>query len=359
MGHRFMYQNFIDEKTAITATSVETGFVGAGVPRVANAGGSVLFSGAYAGDDQQVYSVEIDAPGDVGSARFKWRKTSTPVGDWEASNILTALRDVALDSGVKVRFAGVANSPAFALGDRWQATASRFHSPKRIYDLDPATRMRSASPSEDPWSLELDFGMEKSPSVFIAHLHNFPPGTNLKIQANTFADWRTPALEEKLTWHSDTIIHYLATAPRPYRHWRFLAEDGAAGRDAYLEVSEIYLGDFFEPADDFWFGNVVGEESFEEQGRTESMAERPVLLNRGRTVTLPYERVSDEQRGEFLSMYRTVKDVETRRAKPFFAHLDLDDPASIILAHLAGGFLPRQTGPDDFSFELGLRERLA
>ena len=219
--------------------------------------------------------------------------------------------------------------------------------------------MRSASPPEDPWSLVLDFGEEKSPDVFIAHLHNFPPGASLRIQANGSADWRAPALDERPIWRSDTLIHYFATTPRSYRHWRLLAEGVAADQDACLEVSEIYLGDFFEPADHFWFGNVVGEEAFEETSRTESMAERPVLLNRGRRLTLPYERISDEQRGAFLAMYRAVKDVDAGRAKPFFVHLDVDDPASVILAHLTGGFLPQQTGSDDFSFELELRERLA
>ena len=43
MGHRFMYQNLIGDETVITATSVEKGFVGAGVPRVTNAGGSMIF----------------------------------------------------------------------------------------------------------------------------------------------------------------------------------------------------------------------------------------------------------------------------------------------------------------------------
>ena len=358
MGHRFMYQNLIDDETVITATSVEKGFVGAGVPRVAGAGGSMIFSGAYTGEDQEVYFAEIEAPGDVGSARFKWRKTSTTTNGWEASNIPTALTDIALDSGVKIRFVDGADSPAFAFGDHWQATANRFYSQRRIYDLDPATKMRSASPPEDPWSLVLDFGAQISPDVFIAHLHNFSPDASLRIQANRSADWRAPGLDERLTWRSDTLIHYFATTPRSYRHWRLLA-NGAADQDAYLEVSEIYLGGFFEPADHFWFGNVVGEESFEETSRTESMAERPVLLNRGRTITLPYERISDAQRRAFLAMYRAVKDVDAGRAKPFFAHLDVDDPASIVLAHLAGGFLPRQIGPDDSSFELVLRETLA
>ncbi len=358
MGHRFMYRNFIDDAAVISATSAQRGFVGAGAPRVANGSGAMIFSGEYAGDDQEVYSVEIEAPGDVGSARFKWRKTSTSKNDWEDSNLLTAPQDVALGSGVKVRFVNGANSPAFALGDRWQAAANRFHSPKRIYDLDPGASVRSASPPENSWAISVDFGAAKSPDVLIAHRHNFTSGARLKIQANASGSWRAPALEETIVWRSGTLVHYLAAAPRSHRYWRFLVEGDAANPDAHLEVSEVYLGGFFEPSDHFWLENVVGEESFEEPGRAPNKAGRPALLNRGRMAVLPYQRVSDAQRGEFLAMYRSVKDAEARRAKPLFAHLDVDDPASIVFADLVGGFSPRQTGPDDFSFELHLRERL-
>lgn len=359
MGHRFMYQNLIDDKAAVSATSAESGFVGAGVPRVANGGGSMIFSGAYSGDGQEVYSVEIDAPGDVGEARFRWRKTSTPKDSWEGWNTPTALTDAALDAGVRVRFVNGAGSPAFALGDRWQATANRFRSPRRIYDLDPGSRVRSASPPEDAWALNVDFGAAQSPDVLIVHQHNFAQGMRLRIQANAQAHWGAPALEEEVAWRRATLVHYLAASPRAHRHWRLLVEGGAAHPDGYLEASEIYLGGYFEPADHFWFNNVVGEESFEEFRTAGSGAEHPVLLNRGRTATLPYQHVSDAQRARFLAMYQAVKDVEARRAKPLFVHLDVDDPASVMLADLAGGFLPRQKGPNDFSFELALKERLS
>lgn len=358
MGHRFMYRNFIDDAAAISAASVEKGFVSAGAPRVANGSGTMIFSGAYAGDDGEVYTVEIDAPGDAGAARFRWRKTSTARDDWEASGVLTALRGVALDSGVKARFVNGADSPAFSLGDRWQAAASRPRSPKRIYDLDPGAGVRSASPPEDPWSLAVDFGAAKSPDVLIVHRHNFTSEARLRIQANASASWRAPALEEAVAWRSGALVHYLAAKPRAHRHWRLLVEGDAANPDAHLEASEIYLGGFFEPAEHFWLENVVGEEAFEEPGRKGSGAGRPTLLNRGRAAILPYRRVSDRQRAEFLAMYRAVKDVEAGRAKPLFTHLDVDDPASLMLADLAGGFLPRQEGPDDFSFDLELRERL-
>ena len=360
MGHRFMFQNLIDDETVITAASVEKGFVGAGVPRVAGAGGSMIFSGAYTGEDQEVYSAEIEAPGDVGIARFRWRKTSTPAGGWEASNIPTALTDIPLDAGVKIRFVDGADSPAFALGDRWQATANRFYSPRRIYDLDPATKMRSASAPEDPWSLVLDFGaaglsrrIHRPPPQLPARRQSPDSGRPLRqtgarprsMKGSPGAPARSSTISPPRRVHTATGVFWPKAPPtKP---------------PAHLEVSEIYLGGFFEPADHFWFGNVVGEESFEETSRTENMAERPVLLNRGRTITLPYERISDAQRGAFLAMYRAVKDVDAGRAKPFFVHLDVDDPASVILAHLAGGFLPRQIGPDDSSFELVLRERLA
>ena len=219
--------------------------------------------------------------------------------------------------------------------------------------------MRSASPPEDAWALAFDLGAAKSPGALIVHRHNFTESARIRTQANDSPEWSAPALDEPLSWQSGTLVHYLDAASRAYRHWRLLVEGDAANPAGHLEAAEVYLGPYFEPADHFWLGNVVGEEAVEEPSRTENGVERPILLNRGRTATLPYARVSAAQCEAFLDMYRAVKDVASGRAKPLFVHLDVDDPASIVLADLASGFSPRHAGPDDFSFTLDLKERRA
>src|SRR3970282_1332381 len=101
MSHRFLYQNMIGAGTIVAPSSVAKAIVGGAVPRVANGAGAAVFSGGYTGPEQEVYTVEIGTAGQVGAAAFRWRKTSTPVGAWEASGLPTALTDTALDHGVQ------------------------------------------------------------------------------------------------------------------------------------------------------------------------------------------------------------------------------------------------------------------
>lgn len=84
-----------------------------------------------------------------------------------------------------------------------------------------------------------------------------------------------------------------------------------------------------------------------------------MLLNRGRVARLPYRHVTAAQKALFLSMFRAVKDVAGERSKPLFAHLDVDDSESLVLASVLGPFRVTEEGVDDFAFELELQERLA
>ncbi len=358
MGHRFFYQNLIGAGTAIAASSAAPGFVGGAVPRVANGPGSAVFSGSYAGEDQEVYTVEIDAEGDAGAATFKWRKTSTPAGAWEASGVPTAATDTLLEAGVNVRFTNGAPSPALKVGDRWQATASRFRSPRKIHDLDLATRWRSASPPADPETLTFDLGSPQAPDALILHGHNLSAGAAVRIQANSSDAWGAPPVDEAVTWRAGTMHRYLTTAPRSYRYWRLLIGGEAGNPDGHAELAEVYLGGFFEPAFNYAWRNLLEEEALEARRETESGVEKTVLLNRGRRALLPYRHVAAAERDLFLAMFRAVKDKDNERSRPLFAHLDVDDPASLLFAALAGRFSPVEEGPDDFSFELELRERL-
>ncbi|MEK6711744.1 MAG: hypothetical protein AABZ64_14320 [Nitrospinota bacterium] len=583
MGHRFMYQNLIGAGAAIAPSSSAQALVGGAVPRVANGAGAVVFSGGYAGQGQEVYTVEADAQGDVGAATFKWRKTTTPVGSWQASGVPTALTDTTLDSGVKVRFANGASSPAFKAGDRWQATASQFRSPGMLHDLDPNTAWRSGSPPLDPETLAFDLGSAQAPDAAVVHLHNISSGAAVKLQAgpdpqmyallldgansravttdaaaiqnvwdgggsvffrtklttageanlgcffdkgalnpatkgwgfnqgtqfgtfrpsfhciftggearhlgpdamftagvaasvglsynsdnpnnvpaiykdgasqsiasfgaptgtrvsdsgaNLFigdrsdsatsldgwmdeikfynraltaqefldlhngilpsdhaascvlhlkfdegtgtsaadssasglatalqgaAAWTSAIyspLDETLTWRAGTMHRYLATSPRSYRYWRLRIGGDAGNPSGHLQIAEFYLGPYFEPAYGFAWRNVVAEEALERGQETESGAAKRVLLNRGRRAALPYAHVSAAQRALFLSMFQAVKDKESGRNKPLFAHLDVNDAGSLFLANLAGAFSPAEEGPDDYAFELELMERL-
>lgn len=357
MGHRFFYENLITSLSAISALTAAPGFVGGSVPRVANGPGSMIFSGSYAGDDPEIYTVEIDMAGDVGTATFKWRKSTTAAGFWEASGILTALTDTLLEAGVSVRFVAAAGTD-FTLGDNWQATATRFRSPKRVIDLDPGTRWRGGAPAVDPEYLTFDLLAAGAPDAVIVHGHNISSGATVKIQGNATDSWGAPSVDETITYQAGTMFRYLTTTPRSFRYWRLLITGDSANPDGWLEASEVFLGGYFEPDYNYEFGNVLGEQSFEETRETESKAERTVLLNRGREISLPYRHVTAAQKDLFLAMFRAVNDTATERSKPLFVHVDLNNLTSILMARLAGALSPTEDGPDDYNFTLGLREQL-
>ena len=358
MSHRFLYQNRIGTGTAITASSTAAGFVGAAVPRVANGSGAAIFSGTYTGNDPSLTTVEIDGAGDTGAATFKWRNSATAPGAWEASGVATAAADTSLGDGVRVRFSDGASSPAFEAGDRWQATATRFRAAKRTFELDPNTAWRSGTPS-DPESLVFDLGSAQEVKAAAVYGHNISSGGTVKIQGNTADAWGAPALEETIAWRTGTLHRYLTSATKTYRYWRLLIEGDSGNPDGYIEVSEVYLGDYFEPDYAFEWGNVRGDEAFEIRQETESKVEKAVLLNRGEAAFLPYRHVTGAQRDLFQAMFRAVKDVSGERDKPLFAHLDVDDPAALLLMRLEGRFAPVEERPDDYAFELTLRERLS
>lgn len=102
-----------------------------GTPRLAvpvkanNQGGTgtVGVSGTYSGSSGQSYLIEIQTTGALGAATFRWRKSSTAVGQWQASGVATAA-SIALDSGLNVSFASGAGPQQFVAAEQWRFYSS-------------------------------------------------------------------------------------------------------------------------------------------------------------------------------------------------------------------------------------------
>lgn len=358
MSHRFMYQNLLSSLVTITPLSTAQGVVGAAVPRVANGSGGVIFTGPYTADGMKTYIVEIDAAGDIPAATFKWRNSDTPAGTWEASGVATAPTDITLSNGVKVRFTAGTGTD-FSLGDRWEATAVNRFGKRFLYGLDPNDAFRSGALS-DPWTMVFDLLTAQEAKALFIHLHNVSPGATVRIQGHTSDAWGAPSLNETVTWRAGTMVHYIAAASKTYRYWRLVVEGDAANPDGYIGIGELYLGGYFEPAEDFEFGSSPdGEVAAERAQETESGSPRSVLLNRLRAAGLEYVHLSDADLASFRSMFQAVKDKDNERSLPLFVHLDVDDAASLALYQLGADFRPRKDGPDDNALSLSILERAA
>ena len=167
-------------------------------------------------------------------------------------------------------------------------------------------------------------------------------------------------LDETIPWRAGTTHRYLATSPRSYRYWRLRIGGDSGNPDGYIGIGELYLGGYFEPAEDFEFGSSPdGEVAAERAQETESGSPRSVLLNRLRAAGLEYVHLSDADLASFRSMFQAVKDKDNERSLPLFVHLDVDDAASLALYQLGADFRPRKDGPDDNALSLGILERAA
>ncbi len=137
---RYLYDNLITAGSMLTASSIWAGTVGSPLKEGTGAG-TMTPSGAYAGTDDRLYTVEVDGAGDIGAATFKWRKNAS-IG-WEAAAVAPRASSVTLEDGVLVRF-GSGTGTDFNLGDKWTFKATRFFSPAKTIDRDPDIPWRSA-----------------------------------------------------------------------------------------------------------------------------------------------------------------------------------------------------------------------
>lgn len=166
-------------------------------------------------------------------------------------------------------------------------------------------------------------------------------------------------VDETIAWRAGTMFRYLATASKTWRHWRLRIGGDSANPDGRIEIGELYLGDYFEPGEDFSWNSVPGgEEAVERRQETESGTPRDVLLNRLRSARLGYEHLAAADVASFRAMFQAVKDAANGRNLPLFAHLDVDDGGeSLKLYRLGASLAPVVEGPDDHALEIELLER--
>ncbi|MBI3024191.1 MAG: hypothetical protein HYY66_00675, partial [Candidatus Tectomicrobia bacterium] len=66
----------------------------------------------------------------------------------------------------------------------------------------------------------------------------------------------TPPVDETVAWRAGTMFRYLASANKTWRYWRLLISGDAGNPDGRIEIGELYLGDYLEPAEDFSWNSV-------------------------------------------------------------------------------------------------------
>jgi len=99
-----------------------------------------------------------------------------------------------------------------------------------------------------------DMGVPTNPSAFILiGLRNdslpYSPTAIIKLEGNETNDFSSPSYTKMLTYDSEVIseIEDDELSTDPYRYWRLSFDDKTNGL-GYIQVSNVFLGDYFDPA---------------------------------------------------------------------------------------------------------------
>jgi hypothetical protein len=143
----------------------------------------------------------------------------------------------------------------------------------------------------------------------------------ITLQGNETDVWTSPSYSQVLTWNEDAIIAFDADGLHPtgLRYWRLMIDD-SSNPDGYIEISNIYLGELYEPSQgsvQFPFAS-----EYQDFSRTEFSDDGIAfsdIRQSGQTFNLRWfglTKTEIEELEDFIKTYRS--------SYPFFISLDPD-----------------------------------
>lgn len=331
--HRFIYDNLITDASMITVSSLRKGIV---TSAVKNGSGSATLTvyGDFTGSEDLEYTIEIDSVAggvSVGQATFKW---SDGGGSWDASGVTTPSVATELNNGVYVMFtAGPGDD--FAVGDKWYFKTINLFNASRMLDNDRDSSYRSAALGA-PNTITIDLGAAQEVKALIIGDHNFTAAATLLLEADDAAtfdsDGGSAQFSEALTWNSGKIVHFLSAATTK-RYWRISITD-AANPDAYVEIGELFLGDYMELSRNYVNGFDDNTEILIETNKTPFGVRRDRYYNTQRTFEYDWKMIVAADLTKLRALVTAITDRDAGTYKPFWFCPASDSPNDSLLVKM-------------------------
>lgn len=329
MTCRFLYNNLITAASMITVSSLRNGIVSSALK--SGTGSAVITtSGNFTGTEDLEYTVEIDsiaAGAEVGQATFKW---SDGGGGWDASGVTTPSVATELNNGVKIAFT-TGSGADFVVGDKWYFKAINLFNGGKMIEWNRDTRYRSAALSS-PNTIIIDLGSAQAIKALILFDHNFTSAATITLEGNSANAWGSPAFSEAVTWTTDKILHYLS-ATKTYQYWRISITD-AANTDLYIEVGEIFLGAYLEPAANFSYGHGRDTSLLFQQESNKYGVKKSLYFNKQKSIKLPFKMITLADADNLETMVEALGDRDTGIMKPLYFNEDSSDTTDLWLMEL-------------------------
>ena len=355
---RFLFSNFITDESMLAVSSLRTGIV-TGAQKEGTRSATINTSGDYSGSTDREYMVEIDSVAggaEVGQAKFRWSDGS---GAWNAVGVTTSAVNITLNNGVQINWT-TGSGADFVVGDKWSfKTINLCHAGKMI-DFDRDHRYRSST-IESPNTITITLPAEQLVNALILYDHNLSSGATIALWGDDAATFNSNGgaaqVIESVTWTDDKILHYLTTADRTKRYWQIRITD-TANEDGYIEIGELYLGNYLELSRNYTEGFERTTEALKENNKMQSGVNRNWYFGNQEVFDLEFNFMTAADVVNMRALFAAISSRATGQLLPFYLNMDSAVPADTWLVEMEE--LPvTHKSRGLYNMELELREKVA
>lgn len=312
----------------MTSSSTKTG-LSTGALKVGTGSATLENRGSFTGEGDLEYIVAIDSVAggvEIGQATFKW---SDGLGSWNATGVLTSTSYTALNNGIEIKFiAGTGDD--FKITDTWYFKTIQAWSVSKTIDSDRDTRYRSNT-LEYPNTLTFDLQVDQQVQALILYDHNITSAATITLKANSSDSWGAPPFSEAVGFNSTKLVHYLTSA-QTYRYWRLEITDAAIPEN-YLEISEIFLGQYLQLNTNFSYASGKrAKKSLIDDATTPYGVVKKRFFNSEQSFTYAFDLINDIE--DLKTMFNSLGDRPTGIIKPLYFHENYENADDFWLVYL-------------------------
>ena len=331
---RFIYDNLITSESMLSVSSLRAGLV-TSAKKEGTGSATITTSGSFSGATDLEYIVECDSiagGAEVGQATIRW---SDGGGTWDASGVTTSAAPILLNNGVYI--AHVTGSGAdFVVGDKWYFKGINLFNAGKMIDRDRDHSYRSASLGA-PNTITITLAAEAEADVLVIFDHNLTSAATIALwgdDAATFdSDGGAAQLIESVTWADDKITHYLTTVDRTKRYWQLRITD-AANTDLYIDIGELFLGDYMELSKNYREGFSRGFDLIFNSKTTPYGVKKKRFFNRQREFNFDFRNIVAADLTLLETMIDSIASRSTGQLKPFWFNDNSASPSDTWLVDI-------------------------
>jgi len=317
----FMAENMIlDSILGITAVSQAEGALSK--PQKEGLGSAAaILNGVYTGTENVDYYVEIEDTGEIGAATFRWSDNGGTT--FNATGVGTSTSFVTLNNGVQIRWGQGAGNDVVD-GDNWRFKGYLPYHRNKVLDRERDTEYRTAMGGVEAEALTFDLGTARTPSALVILDHNLSSQASVRLQGSLTAPFTTLANNYAVPLQAGAIMYFLGPPLVEARFWRLQLSDPTNG-DAYLRMSEVFLGTHVRLSRAFELGDIRGKQRVGQRERLLSGKFYGAMNTVLRVFDLSWVRLTQTDRDQLVAVFDALNDIVNRQALPvFFSPMDTD-----------------------------------